>query len=183
MKVHFIRHAQAVERSAGLADEHRNLSCRGRKRFRRIADCLKKTGIDPDLIITSPKIRAVQTTEILAETLRFNGEVRISPQLSTGPDLADLDALLRASQEAGEIVIIGHEPALGEVIAKLLQLSKPCTLAKGCTVSMKISLKSSVLTAELTGLVTGSGKRFNKPAAAMERLLGKKHSVKEEVDA
>lgn len=183
MKVHFVRHAQAVERSAGLPDEHRNLSCRGRKRFRGIADCLKKTGIDPDLIITSPKIRAVQTAEILAETLRFNGELRISPSLSTGPDFADLDALLRADQEAGEIVIIGHEPALGEVIAKLLQLSVPCVLSKGCVVSMKISLKRSIPYAELTGLITGSGKRINKPDAAMERLLGKKHPVKEEVAA
>lgn len=179
MKVHFIRHAQAVERSTELPDEHRNLSCRGRKRFRQIAACLKKTGIDPDLIITSPKIRAVQTAEILAETLRFNGEVRISSRLSAGPDLAALDALLRANQVAREIVIIGHEPALGEVIAKLLQLSVPCVLSKGCVLSMKISLKGSVPSAELTGLVTGSGKRINKPAAAMERLLGIKHSVKE----
>jgi phosphohistidine phosphatase len=174
MKVHFIRHAQAIERSTELPDEYRSLSCRGRKRFRQVAACLRKMEIDPDFIITSPKVRAVQTAEILAETLRFNGEVLISADLATGPECTNLEDLLRSKGTARELVIVGHEPGLGEVVADLLKVSDHLNLSKGCVISLNISIKQSGLTAELTGLITGGGKAIRKPGAAMERLQGDK---------
>lgn len=181
MKLHLIRHAQAIERSTGLPDEHRALTCRGRKRFRRVAACLKKNGIDPDIILTSPKVRAVQTAEILSETLHFNGEVHISPQLAAGPDLDELCSLLGARPEARELVVIGHEPALGEVVAQLLRLSAPCHFAKGSVVSLKISLRQSGLRAELVSVVSGGGKEIRTAGAALERLMGTQNPDKEEV--
>jgi phosphohistidine phosphatase len=172
MKVHFIRHAQAVERSADLPDEQRSLTCRGRKRFRLVAARLKKTGIDPDYIITSPKVRAVQTAEILAETLRFSGEVQVSAALATGPDLAALGDILGRSKTANEIVIVGHEPGLGEAVGELLKLSPPCSLTKGSVVTLNVSLRQSGISAELESIVTGGGKAVGKADKAMERLQG-----------
>lgn len=176
MKVHFIRHAQAVEHSTDFPDEYRNLTCRGRKRFRQVAACLKKMEVDPDLIITSPKIRAVQTAEILSETLRFNGEIMISADLATRPDIAALCNILKTKKESREIVIVGHEPGLGETIGDLLKVSTPLNLSKGYVVSLKISFKQSGLTAELTGLITGGGKPIRKAGAAMKRLQGADHN-------
>lgn len=172
MKVYFIRHAEAIERSTDLPDEHRNLTCRGRKRFRQVAVSLKKMDISPDFILTSPRIRAVQTAEILCETLHFNGEVLVSPDLATGPDLDTLGKLLCARPETRELVIVGHEPALGEVIAGLLRLPAPCHLGKGCVVSMKILIRQSGFVADLTGLITGGGKVIRGAAAPLERLQG-----------
>ena len=172
MKLHIIRHAQAVERSTDLPDDQRNLTCRGRKKFRQVAACLKKMAIAPDYILTSPLIRAVQTAEILSETIRFNGELQISADLAGGPDVAALSTLLRQRSSASELVIVGHEPELGELVGKLLRLSAPCTLTKGCVVSLEIALKPSGLSAELISLVTGSGKAIRKPAEAIKRLLG-----------
>ena len=85
MKLHIIRHAQAIERSADLPDEQRSLTCRGRQRFRQVAASLKKMAITPDYILASPLVRAVQTAEILSETIRFNGELQISAELAGGP--------------------------------------------------------------------------------------------------
>lgn len=172
MKVHFIRHAQAIDRSTELPDEQRSLTCRGRKRFRQVAACLKKMAIDPDYIITSPKVRAVQTAEILAETLKFSGEVQISADLATGPDISSLVNLLKSRSEFREIVIVGHEPGLGDTVRELLKLSAPCGLTKGSVVTLKISIKQPVLTAELTGVITGGGKAIRKAGAIMERLQG-----------
>ncbi len=182
MKVHFIRHAHAIERSTLLSDEHRNLTCRGRKRFRLVASCLRKIDIDPDLIMVSPKVRAVQTAEILSEALRFNGEVQIHLDLEYGPDLTTLANLMKANPEAREIVIIGHEPSLGEVIGKLLHLSQPCHITKGSVVSMKISLGQFGLIAELSALITAGGKKIrNSGTAAIDRLLGKNTNRNKEV--
>jgi phosphohistidine phosphatase len=180
MKLHIIRHAQAIERSTDLPDEQRHLTCRGRKRFRKVAACLKKMAISPDYIISSPLVRAVQTAEILSETVRFNGELQISADLAGGPDSAALSALLRARSAASELVIVGHEPDLGELVGTLLRLPAPCTLAKGCVVSLEIALKKSGCTAELISMITGSGKAIRKPAEAIKRLLGEHHTCMKE---
>jgi len=175
MKLHIIRHAQAIERSAELPDAQRHLTCRGRKRFRQVAARLKKMEIAPDYILASPLIRAVQTAEILSETIRFNGELQISAALAGGPDSAALSALLRKRDTASELVIVGHEPELGELVRTLLKLSAPCILPKGCVVSLEIALKKSGLSAELISLVSGSGKAIQKPAEAIKRLIGENH--------
>ena len=183
MKVHLIRHAQAVEGSTGLPDEFRYLTCRGRKRFRQVAASLKKNGISPDIIITSPRIRAVQTAEILSGTIRFNGELKISPELSNSPDLVTLGNILRANSTAGELVIVGHEPSLGEIIRLLLKCPGHPHLPKGCAVSMKISLRKPDLGAELTGLIGGGGKALCKAGPAMEKLFGRENTGEEDVNA
>lgn len=66
MKLHIIRHAEAVGQSAAIPDGYRYLSCQGRTRFRRVADILKKCGIDQDIMFSSPLVRAVQTAETAA---------------------------------------------------------------------------------------------------------------------
>jgi len=180
MKLHIIRHGQAIERSTVLPDEQRNLTCRGRKKFRKVAACLRKMATAPDYILTSPLIRAVQTAEILSETIRFNGELQICPELAGGPDSASLGALLQARSPADEIVIVGHEPDLGELVRKLLRLPAPCNIPKGCVVTLEISQKKSGLTAELISMVTGSGKAIQKPAKVRERLLGENQTDKKE---
>jgi len=172
MKLHIIRHARAIERSAELPDGHRGLTCQGRERFRQVAACLKKMAITPDYIIASPLVRAVQTAEILSETIRFNGELQISAELTGGPDSAALNSLLQARSSASEVVIVGHEPDLGELVGTLLRLPAPCSLSKGCVVSLEIALKKSGLTAQLISLITGSGKAIRKPTDAIKRLLG-----------
>lgn len=177
MKVHIVRHAQAVERSTNLPDEQRYITCRGRKKFRKVAASLKKMDIDPDIIFTSPKIRAVQTAEILSETIQFNGKIQISPELALGPDSESIAAIIRSVKSANEIVIIGHEPFLGETIGQLLKLSSPCYLDKGAVVTLKITVKQSGITAELSRLITCGGKPITKAVPALERLQGINHNV------
>lgn len=173
MKIHFIRHAQAVTRSALLPDEYRTLTCRGRKRFRKVAASLKKTGFNPDIIITSSRIRAVQTADILAESLLYNRELAIADGLAGEYGLQELEGILSTFQQPKEIAIIGHEPSLGRVVSALLDLSPQCQLSKGSVVSMKITRGKSGLTAELGSVVTGSGKIIDKPGAARKWLEGK----------
>lgn len=172
MKVLFIRHAEAVEQTAELPDGFRSLTSRGRKRFRLVAAALGHIGLAPDVIVASPRIRAVQTAEILAEAIRFNGEVAISPELGGDPDLAVLADILRTHASAKELVIVGHEPSLGEMISGLLGMPAHPKLTKGCVVAMKISPQNPESGAELTGLITGGGKVIGKTGAARERLFG-----------
>ena len=170
MKIHFIRHSEAIDHSVDGPDAHRYLTCRGRTRFRRVAASLKKMGIDPDIIITSPLIRAVQTADILAELLRFSGELSITPALAPGFNLSNLKDLLLSHNDAGEIVMVGHEPDLGNLVQMLLGISYSCNLRKGAVVSVEIHRKQPEQEPEFLGYVTGGGKVILNQHKALERL-------------
>lgn len=170
MIIHLIRHAQALERSREIPDEQRCLTCRGRKRFRQVTATLKKLEIDPDAILTSPKIRAVQTADVLAEALRFSGEVLVAPCLAAEFTVAALRQLVLSRPGASELVLVGHEPDLGTLTTALLQLSELCSLTKGSVVTLEITVTNSGMAARLLRVVTGSGRVITAKGKALERL-------------
>ena len=171
IKLHIIRHAEAVGLSFSIPDDYRYLTCRGRTRFRRVAETLKKCGIDPDIIVTSPLVRAVQTADILAETLRFSGELTILPSVTDGFTLPKLKEYLEALSHVRELVIVGHEPDLGLITGELLDHS-PCSLKKGGVVTLKLKLQPTELATTFLWLVTGAGKLITNHGAALARLTG-----------
>ena len=83
-----------------------------------------KQGVEPSLILTSPLIRAVQTAEILAETLGYIGPLLVREELGPGFDMQKLQALLNEFQSADEVVLVGHEPDLSGLIH-----NPPCPMA------------------------------------------------------
>jgi phosphohistidine phosphatase len=171
MKLHIVRHAEAVDQLSTIPDDYRYLTCRGRTRFRRVADTLKKCGIDPDIIVSSPLVRAVQTAEILAETIRFAGELTILPMLAGSFSLPRLKEYLESIAPVRELVMVGHEPDLGLVVGELLDHT-PCTLKKGGVVSLKIKLQQPEIATNFLWLVTGGGRLITNHDAAMARITG-----------
>jgi phosphohistidine phosphatase len=169
MIIHLVRHAEAIERSPEIPEEHRFLTRRGRKRFRKIANTVKKAGMNPDLILTSPLIRAVQTAEILAEKLRHKGELQVAQLLAPGFRPEALDELLDAYPEAGEVALVGHEPDVGSLVQALLAVEESCELKKGAIVSFKRSAGSRE-GAQFIQLVSGGGKIITSSKKALQRL-------------
>ena len=66
-----IRHADAEERDPARwpDDTQRPLSDKGRKVHRRVSRALKRLELVPELVLTSPWVRAAQTADILVEEL------------------------------------------------------------------------------------------------------------------
>lgn len=119
MRLLLIRHAIAVERGApGAPDDERALTPRGRERFRQAAKGLRRLVDAPDVLFSSPLIRAAQTAQIAARA--WGGpKVTMLPALATG----DRDELARALERvAGErfVALVGHEPHMSELLAFLL---------------------------------------------------------------
>ena len=170
MKIHLIRHAEAIPHAAELPEALRYLTSRGRTRFRRVATALKKQGANLDLIVTSPLIRAVQTAEILAETVRFAGDLLVMPRLSPGFSISDLHDILSRFPHCSEIALVGHEPDMGKLVQILLLAPGPCFLKKGGVVSFKTSLVQPTVEPKFLGLITGGGKIVTNVDSALERL-------------
>ncbi|HSQ61389.1 MAG TPA: phosphohistidine phosphatase SixA [Acidobacteriota bacterium] len=121
MNLLIVRHAIAVERGdpAYPYDDDRPLTTEGIHKFRLAARGLKEMGVRPDLVVSSPLVRARQTAEILRDTVAPDLELTIEPQLEPG---ADFDATARVLLALPEqtIAIVGHEPHVSGFTAYLL---------------------------------------------------------------
>ena len=105
------RHAEAVD---STPDHERVLTTKGHKQASRSAAFLKQHLPDEHRVLVSPAARAQQTAAALASPFT------LAPTIAPG---ASPDAILQAARwpdEGGTVVIVGHQPTLGEVAAKLL---------------------------------------------------------------
>lgn len=112
MQLTLIRHAIAVERSAGGTDAARPLSPEGIDRFRQVVRGLDALGFRCDQLVHSPRLRAVQTAELAVPLVR--GELQVSPLLAEAPGPALFDLL-----DGDRVALVGHSPWLEQLLALL----------------------------------------------------------------
>ena len=132
LSVYLVRHAIAEQRGSDWPDDtQRPLTSRGAARFRQVVAGLAAMGVSIDEILTSPLVRAQQTADLLAQGLTENPKIVALPALA--PD-GSLKALLdeitaRADREA--LALVGHEPGIGALAARLTGGSVPFAFKKG----------------------------------------------------
>ena len=119
MRLLIIRHAIAVPRGTpDIPDADRPLTEEGEKKFKKAAEGLAKVLDRPDDILTSPWLRALRTAEIAAETWG-----KIAPKKTAalaGGSFEELAAVLDGYPETATVVVVGHEPYLSALLARLL---------------------------------------------------------------
>lgn len=139
MILYVMRHAEAVEGSDTLQDEWRYLTDKGRAAAEKVAAAIAKTGPKPRLTITSPLTRAVQTAEIAAQKACRKNVVVSSVLLLPGADVSELIEHLKSCKGAKRVMLVGHDPQLGSLVAQLLGREKDLvTLKKGGCVTLKL---------------------------------------------
>jgi phosphohistidine phosphatase len=119
MRLLIVRHAIAVPRGTpGIADEDRPLTPEGQQRFGECANGIGRLVERPDALLTSPWLRARQTAAILAATWQ-HVEPRECAALAGGSFEAQAAVLDRHPREA-TVAVVGHEPYLSALLARLL---------------------------------------------------------------
>ncbi|HEY7683513.1 MAG TPA: histidine phosphatase family protein [Gemmatimonadales bacterium] len=121
MHLILIRHADAGDRNPGLwpDDTLRPLTDKGRRRHRRVAKRLKRRGLVPELLLTSPWLRAWQTAQIVANDTGGPAPVAC-PALATAPSLPALQQAVAQASVDARVALVGHEPWLSELASLLL---------------------------------------------------------------
>src|SRR5271163_3255251 len=121
MILYIVRHGIAVDRTDPKSppEAERPLTAKGVQKTRSAALGLRSLDVKPDILITSPYVRAAQTAEIFAEALGFAPEkIRVSEALKPAADPADI--LKELSQlKAKEVMCFGHAPHLDLWISHL----------------------------------------------------------------
>jgi len=112
--------AQAPAESGVSSDFEKILSEKGRKDSLTSALKLIENGfVKPDLIISSPLVRAVQTAEIVSEAFKKK-EIKIETALSGSSDLqAILNCLFNHFSNCDSLIAIGHQPTMGMTVEYL----------------------------------------------------------------
>lgn len=117
MEICLVRHAIAVERGTQYEDDSkRPLTLQGRARMEEAAAGLQRL-FTPQVVLTSPLVRAVETAEILRKHYKL-GKLRECEALATGDHKAVLAAL--DETDAGAVALVGHEPWTSELLSYLL---------------------------------------------------------------
>lgn len=124
------RHAEAEELEAtdgeGMDDLSRRLTPRGDKQAARMAAWLDRQLPEGVRIWCSPAVRTEQTV------LALGRKYRVREELAPDRSADDLLQLVQWPDARQPALVVGHQPTLGQVVARLLQMTEPeCTVRKG----------------------------------------------------
>jgi phosphohistidine phosphatase len=118
MLLDLLRHADAGDPMAWDGpDATRPLSDKGRKQSARLGDHLAGVAYEVDAVIASPRLRAAQTAELVAD--RVKAKVRVDERLGNGLDLETVDALIDDAGAPERVLLVGHDPDFSELLAVL----------------------------------------------------------------
>jgi phosphohistidine phosphatase len=121
-----IRHAQALDRDEPIDDAHRPLTARGRRDAEAVGRALREAGVKLDALVTSPLVRAVETAELVAVGLGFEGALEVAAELGTGRHpQAVVEEVLMPRGDLATVALVGHEPQLGVLMGSLLGAPVP----------------------------------------------------------
>jgi phosphohistidine phosphatase len=115
-----VRHAKSDWSLPDQADWDRPLNARGQHDAPEMARRLRARRLRPDLILTSPAVRALSTATIMAR------ELRVAPSLLRPEErlyLAAPDDMLAVLRELGgasrRLMVVGHNPGITEFANRL----------------------------------------------------------------
>lgn len=122
MNLYIVRHAIAVDEGTPEyeQDSERPLTDKGRKKMRQIAKGLRKLGVEFDLILSSPYVRARETAEILAEVFKMKKKIAFSENLIPMADPELLIPEILEKYSVDNIALVGHEPHLSALVGALI---------------------------------------------------------------
>ena len=116
MQLYFLRHGEADWPGWTKPDDERPLTDFGKKEVRQVAKFLNRLKVKPDLIVTSPLPRALQTAEVAAEQLKT--KLRQDEALEPGFGISELSTVL-TRHRSRVLMLVGHEPDFSSVISAL----------------------------------------------------------------
>jgi phosphohistidine phosphatase len=139
-ELYIVRHAIAAERGPNYPDDReRPLTSQGISRFKQVVEGLKGFDIKLEVVLTSPLTRATHTAELLVAGI--GGKPRLEPLEALSPDgrmSQVLEAIAKYSKRHQHLALVGHEPNLGELAARLLRARGTIEFKKGAVCCMEL---------------------------------------------
>jgi len=115
-----VRHAKSSRDDPTLPDKERPLNDRGRRDAPRMGERLAKRDVKPDLILSSPAVRALATAQIVAKKLDYAIKDIVVDERLYGADPNDrLDVIRELGEKPKRVMLFGHNPEFAELAHRL----------------------------------------------------------------
>lgn len=125
-----LRHGEAGRGSALPGDSKRALTTEGKQEIADLSNGLKSLGVKLDVIYTSPLLRAKQTAEIVAKSLKYKGKIEELDSLKPEGSKLEFYSVLSKLKQDSVVLVVGHEPYLSDMIGEAISPS-------GCRINLK----------------------------------------------
>ena len=133
MRLYLVRHGIAIDREdpKSPAEAERYLTEEGIKKTREVARGVASLVEKPDLFLSSPYVRAMQTAELFASAMKYpNQKIRKTNVLLPGAEAAGLFRELAKNKDVESVFCFGHASHVDEVIAAVLGSKRDGTALK-----------------------------------------------------
>jgi phosphohistidine phosphatase len=121
MDLYFLRHGLAGHASQWKGDDwHRPLTEEGQARLRQEAATMVRLGLVPEVVLSSPLLRALETAQIVAPYLTNTPRVSVDKRLAPGFGPKQLAQILEAYAGSQSLMLVGHEPDFSQTIGHLI---------------------------------------------------------------
>ena len=116
-----LRHAKSSWSDDGLPDSERPLSGRGERDAPRMGARLNERSIRPNLVLSSPALRARRTATLVARALDYRDDkIRFDARLYLATPLEILAVIAEQADAVDYLLVVGHNPGLTELTNLLL---------------------------------------------------------------
>ena len=111
------RHGKSDWDAVYNTDHNRPLAKRGIKAAKRMGKYLADLDQMPDLVISSPAVRAKTTVQLAMETCEWSSEFKLDRSIYGGASGTLLDLLYNINESVGVACLVGHEPTFSSFIS------------------------------------------------------------------
>ena len=134
-----LRHAKSSWKNKDLADFDRPLNSRGRKAADTMGAFLKRQEVSPDLILSSPAVRARETIDIVLKAAKLKPEIRFDDRIYEATAARLLEVVSEVDKETRSVLVVGHNPGLEDLLALLTGRTENMPTAAFAQIAFKIS--------------------------------------------
>lgn len=120
MEILLLRHGIAADARPGQADAERTLTGEGKQKLQSLFRRLRKAGVRPALILTSPYLRARQSAELAREVLAPQAMIVPARALAPGSSPQEAWDEIRLYVNQPSVLCSSHEPLCSDLAAFLL---------------------------------------------------------------
>jgi len=139
-ELYLIRHGIAEERGDAWPDDSkRPLTDDGIDRLRMSARGLARLGVTLDVVLTSPLVRTRQTADVVASAFNPKPPIVLAESLAPSGSYDQVLTDLEKQSKRTRIALVGHEPGIGQLAARLLGCRRAIEFKKGavCRIDME----------------------------------------------
>ena len=143
-----LRHGKSSWDDPGLADAARPLGERGRRAAPKMGRWLRERGLMPDVIVSSPAVRARSTALLAAEAAAFVGSILFDGRIYEATPAGLVDVVRGLPEAAGSALIVGHNPGLEALVSAFAGHSERLPTAALAQVELQVARWADVVLAQ-----------------------------------